>query len=365
MTVLAHGVPDRVPISTYEMSGYNSKSFENIDPSYKTLMDAIRAKTDCVSMWDPEPNTVFLESAYPAEIDVEQRREGDTTITKKTLHTPKGDLTQTTKVIDNIHTVWEVEHWCKSIEDVEKALSVPYEPVRCDFSDYARIKEEVGERGIIMSSTADPLWLAAALMDFGSYTLWALTETDHFVRTMDLMHERYMENLRRMMAVEVVDLYRICGPEYATPPYMPPELFTRFVEPYVTEMVELIHSKGSLARLHSHGKVREALDTIVRTGCDAIDPCEAPPDGDITLAEVKRRVGDKLCIFGNLQLKMLEQATEEEVVATVKKCMEEGKPGGGFVAMTTASPINSPLSKKTERNYLRFFETALEYGVYD
>ena len=43
---LDHETPDRVPISTYELSGYNSQAFENNDPSYKTLMDAIREMTE-------------------------------------------------------------------------------------------------------------------------------------------------------------------------------------------------------------------------------------------------------------------------------------------------------------------------------
>lgn len=355
---------DRVPVSTYELCGFNSRSFENQDPSYKRLMDAIRAMSDCVLMWDPTPNTVFLESSYAAEMDVKEWREGDSTLTRRTLHTPKGELTQTSRVLNNVHTVWEIEHWCKSLEDVERALSIPYEPVECDFSDYARVQAELGEAGIVMSTTPDPLWLAAALMDFGHYTMWALTETDHFVRTMEILHERLLENLRRMLARQVVDLYRISGPEYATPPYLPPECFRRFVGPYVRQLVELFHERGALVRVHSHGRIREALSTIAETGCDAIDPCEAPPDGDITLEEVKGRVEDRLCLFGNIQLKLLETGTEEAVEAAVRQCMAEGKPGGGFVLMPTAAPINTPLAPQTEANYLRYLETARECGRY-
>ena len=98
-----------------------------------------------------------------------------------------------------MHTTWQVEHWCKSIEDVDKALAIPYEPLEYETSDYARIKAEVGEQGIIMASIADPLWLAADLMEFGEYTIWAMMETEHFAKTVALMHERTMENLRRML----------------------------------------------------------------------------------------------------------------------------------------------------------------------
>jgi len=363
-TALACNVPDRVPISTYELVGYNSEAFENNDPSYAPLMQAIREKTDCICMWEPKPNAVFLESSHPADMDVAESREGNATITTRTIHTPKGDLHQTTRTIADVHTVWQTEHWCKSIEDVTRALSVPYEPVEYDVSDYDRIESEVADNGIIMASLADPLWLTADLMEFGEYTVWAMTEGEHFAATVAAMHERCMENLRRMLDVNVVDLYRICGPEYATPPYLPPEFFERFVVPYVSEMVDLIHSKGARARFHCHGKIGQVLDMILDTGSDAVEPCEAPPDGDTTLADVKKRVGGRMCVLGNLQLKLLERGTEEKVEQAIRECMGAAKEGGGYVIMPTAAPINTPLAKKTEENYLRFIDTAVQYGRY-
>ncbi len=257
-----------------------------------------------------------------------------------------------------------MEHWCKSIEDVDKALSIPYQPLEYETSDYARIKAEVGEHGIIMASIADPLWLAADLMEFGEYTIWAMMDTEHFAKTVALMHERAMENLRRMLAVCVVDLYRIAGPEYATPPFLPPRFFESFVLPYFAEMVDLIHSKGAKVRLHCHGKIGQVLDMILETGADSLDPCEAPPDGDITLAELKQRLGKQMCIFGNIQPKLLENGTADEVEEAVKACLASAKKGGGYIIMPTSALINSPLTKKTEENYLRFIDAALEYGKY-
>ena len=369
------GIPDRVPISTYEMVGYNSKAWENNDSSYARLMDVIREKSDCICMWEPRPNRnppsgtafpimPFMGSAYPVDIEEEKWHEGDSMITRRVAHTPKGNLSQTTKVYDDVHTIWQTEHWCKNPDDVDKALSIPYESFDWDFSDFPRISSEVGENGIIMSSIPDPLCMAAELMEFGEYTIWAMMETEHFAKTIDIMHERLMENLRRMLDTQVVDLYRIYGPEYATPPFLPPRFFKRFVVPYVTGIVELIHYKGGQARIHSHGNIGRVLDMILETGADGTDPCEAPPDGDMTLAEIKRRVAGQMSIFGNMQLKLLEHGTPAEVDAAVRDAMDAAKSGGGFILMPTAAPINVPLAKKTEENYLQFIESALEYGKY-
>jgi uroporphyrinogen-III decarboxylase len=356
--------PDRVPVSTYELVGYNSQAFENNDPSYSALMDLIRQKTDCLCMWSPKSSETFLESAYPVDMGIVNRRTADAKTVHRTLHTPHGDLTSTYKIFDNVHTTWVTEHWCKNLEDVDKALSVPYEPVAFNAADRGRIDREVGDNGIVMDSVADPLWAAADLMEFGDYTVWALTEPGHFAGVIEAMHARCMENLRRRLDAGPCDLYRICGPEYATPPYLPPDFFDRFVTPYVKEMTDLIHSRGALVRLHCHGKIGQVLDCIVRTGADAVDPCEAPPDGDIELADVKRRVGDRLTVCGNLQLKLLEQGSTEDVAQAVRNCMSAAKQGGRYIILPTAAPINTPLAPKTADNYATFIETALREAPY-
>jgi uroporphyrinogen-III decarboxylase len=355
---------DRVPVSTYELVGFNSKAFENREPSYRRLMDAVRAKSDCVAMVEPSSNETFLCSAHPVEMEVEERTEDRRRIVRRTLHTPLGELTSTVETIKGVVTSWTTEHWCKTPEDVDRALSVPYVPLRYDFSEVRRVRAEVGERGIVMTSLADGLLLAAELMEFGDFTVWATTEPEHFERTLRILHERNLENVRRMLQDEVVDLYRICGPEYATPPYLPPSRFRELVTRPDSELVDAIHAAGSKARLHCHGRIGRVLEAIADTGADALDPCEPPPDGDVALEEVKRRVGHRMCLFGNLELRILEMSEPAEVRAAVRRCMEQAKAGYGYVLMPTAAPIGIPLPRRTEENYLAFLDAAEEYGAY-
>jgi uroporphyrinogen-III decarboxylase len=259
----------------------------------------------------------------------------------------------------------QVEHPCKSLQDVERALSVPYEPGRYDAADLPRVLAELGDRGIVLASLADPAYLAADLMTFQDFLGWAFEETEHFERTVETLAVRVLENLRRQLDTCVVDAYRICGPEYMTPPYFPPRFFERFVAPHVLEMTEMIHRRGAKVRLHCHGRIGRVLDLILGTGCDGIDPCEPPPDGDLPLEEVKRRCAARgVSVWGNLELKLLEGGTPEAVRAEVRKILDQAKDGGGFVLMPTASPINVPLAPQTERNYRVFIETGLEHGRY-
>lgn len=372
LAVLSGQVPDRVPINTYELAGRNSMDWYNRQPTYAGLMDFIRGNTDCITNWNPRTATDrytceerFLCSDFPVEIEETIQAVDDFERTTRICHAPKGDLRSIRQMRPDVHTTWQVEHWCKSAADVDVALSVPYAPAEYDASDLARVREEIGEGGLVMASIGDPAYLAADLMSFQDYLAWAFEETEHFARTVDVVSERVMENLRRQLDCCVLDLYRIVGPEYFTPPYLPPAMFERFIVPHVTRMVELIHARGAKVRLHSHGKIGKVLDLICQTGCDGVDPCERPPDGDIALDEVKRRCrAAGVSVWGNIALKTLEAGTPSDVRVAVREALDQAKEGGGFVLMPTAAPINIPLSPGTEANYRVMIETALEFGQY-
>jgi len=369
---LSAGVPDRVPINTYELAGHNRLDWYNRQPSYRSLMDYIRAHTDCITNWNPRAATDrytceerFLCSDFPVEIENRTETVGQFQRTTRVCHTPQGDLRSVTQATADVYTTWQVEHWCKSPADVDKALSVPYQPASYDASDLARVRAELGENGLVMASVGDPAYLAADLMSFQDYLMWAFEETDHFARTVDAIAERVRGNLRRQLDCCVLDCYRIVGPEYFTPPYLPPAMFRRFIVPHVAEMTRLIHTRGGKVRVHCHGKIGRVLDLILDTGCDGIDPCEPPPDGDLELDEVKRRcLARGVSVWGNIELKLLEQATPDQVRAEVRQIMNQAKDGGGFVLMPTAAPITLPLSPTTEANYRAFIDAGLEFGGY-
>ena len=364
LRVLEGKLPDRVPISTYELCGWNSRAFENSEPSYAGLMDFIRGNTDTLTMWNPRSDEAYVFSAYRPETHEEISDEGGYHVRRVTVNAGGRMLTQTSKYTDNLKTVWNVEHICKDLHDVDALMNMPYVPPAYDAGDFGRVSAETGDNGLIMASVADPACVAMEIMEFGEAMVWAMSEPDHFKATLDELHRRNMRNLENMLQTQTADLYRICGPEYITPPYLPPAHFERFVYPYLCDMVKLIHRYDAKARIHCHGRVGKVLDYILDTGADALDPCEAPPDGDITLADIKKRAAGRLCLFGNLQLKLLEHGTEQEVRDCVKGCMDAAKEGGGYVIMPTSAPINIPLSPKTEANYRVFIQTALEYGQY-
>lgn len=364
MTVLKGGIPDRVPVSCYELVGYDSHCYCNNEPSYSSLMDYIRSKTDCVALWRSANNSNIACTAYKPETEIIRTELPDGYSQKTVIKAGGKSLQKETRKIKGIYTTWTTQHLCKDSSDIEAVMSMPFVPYDFGNDDAERVRGELGDNGILMPSIYDPAYLAMSMMEFGESLVWVMTETDYFSDVVKELHKRNMINLERMLQTTPGDIYRICGPEYMCPPYMPPEYFERFMLPYLTEMTDLIHRYGRMVRIHSHGKIGKVAEMIAETGCDGTDPCEERPDGDIGLAELKTKIGDRVTLFGSMQLKLLENGTREEVIAETKRMMREGKPGGRFVIMPTASPINVPLAPHTEDNYRAFIDTALSLADY-
>ena len=160
---LKGGIPDRVPISTYELVGWNSDSFENQQESYRPLMDYIREKTDCIYM-----TGVSMVNRYVQEhTRVEKWREGKSTYIRVTLTTPKGELTKLDRIDCGINTVWHVEHFVKDDYDIEKYLSIPDDLVPVDTSHLKSIEEALGDKGYNIGGYSRSLVYSS-----GAFSFW-------------------------------------------------------------------------------------------------------------------------------------------------------------------------------------------------
>ncbi len=380
MYVLNHKLPDRVPISTYDMTGWHYEprnitgdakilrdlfftymtGWWNNEPSYIPLMEKIRQKADCIYMTD-----VPCENKYVARnTHVETRTEGHSTYTKITLVTPKGDLTQEFRVDENIYTAWQIEHRIKDESDIDKYLSIPFEPVGPDTSHLKKQDEYLGDNGILLIDLPDPICEVFGQFDFSDFVTYAYMNEPLMIRMLDKAYEEQRFFLEGMLKKGAGPLFRFAGPEVCTPPYLPNELFKKYVTHYDKKLIQLIHDYGQYVRIHSHGKIKTIINEFLEMEVDAIDPVEAPDSGDLTLKEAKSLCGDKICLFGNIQLKDLEFLPADKMREMVKQCVLDGKPDGNFVLLPTATPLNVPLTKRTEENFEIFMDTALEYGVY-
>ncbi len=140
-------------------------------------------------------------------------------------------------------------------------------------------------------------------------------------------------------------------------PMMSPKYFNKYLLPRYQEVSEAIHDWGGKYILHTDGDITSQLDFIVESGFDGLQ-CLEPPWVDPYL--VKKKVGDKLCLSGNIDTKhILVDATKQEVEQAVANAINAMGKGGGFMI----SPANFHPNMTVDR--LKWMiEAANKLGVY-
>jgi len=123
--------------------------------------------------------------------------------------------------------------------------------------------------------------------------------------------------------------------------------YERFSLPYMTAMVQEIHRLGQKAIIIYFGGVEDRLEQIASIGADALS-VETQMKGYVNdIAEIARRIGDRVSLFANIDpLGMIEKASDEELAAEIKRQVAAGRRARGFI-ISPASPITpgTPLGR--------------------
>jgi len=230
----------------------------------------------------------------------------------------------------------------------------------------AKLVEEdkkLGERGIVMVDTEDPICAAAALFSMEDFTIIALTEQKLFHRLLEKLSSHIYIRTEETAKAFGGHLWRIYGPEYVTEPYLPPHLFKEYVVRYTGPMVDTIQKYSGFARIHCHGRIRAVLDYIVEMGAAAIDPIEPPPHGDVELEYVRRKYGKELVLFGNLELADIENMEPGDFEKVVEKALADGTgvEGRGFVLLPSSAPNGRKITPRIMANYETMIRLALNF----
>jgi len=355
---------DRPAVNFYEVGGFDVDPSDpdefNVynDPSWRPLLELAEGQSDLIRMRSPvkkRSHDVDAGSLKGEFFTTEEYFEDGCKFRRVTLKIAGRTMTSLTRRSPDVDTVWTIEHLLKNTDDLKAYLELPDE-VFAEELDIARLVEEdrkLGDRGIVMVDTEDPICAAASLFSMADYTVAALTEQRLFHRLLEKLSRHIYARTERTATEFPGHLWRIYGPEYAAEPYLPPHLFSEYVVRYTGPMVEMIQEHGGFARIHCHGRISAVLDYIVEMGAAAIDPIEPPPQGDADLAQIRRDYGDKLVLFGNIEYADIENIAPVRFERIVEKSLHDGTdgPGRGFVLMPSSAPVGRKVTPHVLANY--------------
>lgn len=351
---------DRPAVSFYEIGGWKPNPDDpdpfNIynHPSWLPLLRLGEEQTDLMRMVAPGLSPMpgnCADEFFQGEHYIQD----GSLYTRTTVTVADRTLTSLSRRDPDIHTVWAIEHLIKDIDDLRAYLQIPDEAFirEPNVANLFAAEEEIGDRGIVMVETADPICIAASLFSMADYTVVAFTEPELFHALLSKFARHLHPVVEKVAAEFPGRMWRIAGPEYAGEPYLPPRLFEEYVVRYTGPMVQAIEKHGGFARIHCHGRLKSILPYFVEMGASATDPIEPPPQGDVDLAYVRREYGRDLALFGNLEVSDIENMPPPEFEKVVAKSLRDGTAGEGrgFVLMPSSAPYGRVITPTTMANY--------------
>jgi uroporphyrinogen decarboxylase len=215
-----------------------------------------------------------------------------------------------------------------------------------------------GRRAICFHHRAAFMW-SAYLLGIDNILMNFLAAPDLVEIVMDKVLACNLEIVRRAIraGAEVI----ILGDDYASNhgPMMSPAVFRQFLLPRLKRMIDLIHEEGAFCIKHSDGDLYSLLEMIVSAGPDGLNPIE--PVAGMELTQVKRLVGQRVCLVGNIDCaRLLPYGSVEEVRAAVRQAIADAAPGGGFIL----SSSNSIHSSCNAANFMAMIRACHEFGAY-
>jgi len=257
----------------------------------------------------------------------------------------------------------ELEHGIKYNAQLHLEVAERLDYSAITLGDIRIIKELVrmgaNNTYLLTYKNGDRTWRFYSEGNLEEACLRLFTEPDEFKRRLDRATNSAVESAKPLIDAGVECI--VMGADYATTkgPFLSPKMFAEFVAPYLHRTISGHQKNGAYVIKHTDGDIMPILDQIVACSPDAIHSID--PTAGMDIAVFKRLVGDKVCLAGNVDCAALMKGSREEIKNSALHCLKHGKPGGGYIFMTSNS-VNPPMKLD---DYLLMLELRKRYGRYD
>jgi len=351
LTALDRTVPDRLPVSTYQLMDYFIRQYMGGATERECWdrfgLDAIL----WITPYRPDANKGEYLAPLAGEYGLGIRRHlsspdwrveceslaGEAYPTARyRFATPRGELTMVAQA--NEHTVWIAEHLIKEKNDIDLIADFVTTP-SCDVETVNEAARDLGDRGIVRGWVCffdifgqPGCWQDAACLVGIQDLIMATYDDPGWVHQLLEILQRRKLGFIESMAGARYDVVELGGGD-ASSTVISPAIFDEFVAPYDAELISAAHRVGLRVVYHTCGGMMPLLEAIADMGPDVMETfTPAGMGGDADLGLAKKRIGDRVCMMGGFdQFHHFHGCSPEETRAAVRRCFEEAGAGGGYI----------------------------------
>jgi len=235
-------------------------------------------------------------------------------------------------------------------------------PLVDDFNTIRRLLEIIREKSgdeYFLFMHGDSTFSIPDGDDMMNFSVRMYEDPDSLIDESKRRTEEQLEFARKLRGTGLLDCFGLCSDYcYNTNPFFSNEMFDRFIAGPLGEVISGYREMGYYSIKHTDGNIMPILEQMVACKPDALHSLD--PQGGVDLAEVKRLVGDRVALIGNVNCGLLQTGTEEEVIADAKRSLDQGMPGGGYIFSTSNCVYTGlPLER-----YELMHKVWREHGIY-
>jgi len=175
--------------------------------------------------------------------------------------------------------------------------------------------------------------------------------------------QRFTQGVKRIAADQArlgIDALKISSP-YAGAGFISPRFYREFVLPYERQVATAVRECGIPVYTHTCGAIHDRLEMMADAGVSGIECLDPPPLGNVELEEAIVRVGHRIFIKGNIDpVHTLLAGTPERIAADVRRRIQIGARGGGFILSTACS-----IAPYTPGDHVRMLVPLAEASILD
>ncbi|MHB9106464.1 MAG: uroporphyrinogen decarboxylase family protein [Armatimonadota bacterium] len=333
LRVLRHEVPEWIPVCGH-VDPYNQPHKAGMDPALAEELVNVQWHDMSTIAFSRYLGIDVADFYYPplayrqTKVETEYRRDGDihTTI----WHCPSGELRQVQRFSPDTGMYYTIEHQVKEPGDLPLLAEIFADTEFCldpEKVEALRVRREVvGDEGIVMfSMTGTPLGQLIRVHAGVENTsiLWADAE-DEMRALFAVMEENHLRQFRLAAQADGVDI--VLGMDDTSTTTQSPAMFEACCLDYTDHVADALHAGGKYYFHHSCGLIRDLLHLYRQTKMDGVHGYTIKPMGDVSVADGKRLLGDRIVILAGMIQLFLSMTDRDEVARSIRAMFEEGAP---------------------------------------
>jgi uroporphyrinogen decarboxylase len=241
-------------------------------------------------------------------------------------------------------------------EDSFKAYKWP-EPENFDFSKLGKIRPFIPEgMKLMVMGPGGVLENVITLTGYDNLCLMLYDNPDLVKAIFDKVGERLLKYYEIALEYDTVGLLMSNDDwGFKTQTFLAPEDMRKYVFPWHKKYVDLAHSKGIPALLHSCGYFGEVMeDTITYMGFDGKHSYE---DAIFPVENSYEKWQGRIAILGGIDVNFIIQHNEEEITARCREMLKHAEGRGGY-ALGTGNSVPEFIPQD---HFIALLKAALNY----